>query len=729
MLAVNVDGSTIEINADTLRVKTAGITANELGANSVGSSELANDAVDTNAIQDGVITPDKLTFDPATQTELDDHINDATAAHTGTAIANTPAGGIAANTVQGAINELDSEKAAVASAVMDGDAAGGVLSGTYPNPGFAADMATQVELDAHINDTLDAHDASAISSVPAGGLVATDLQAAVNELDTEKQPLDADLTAIAALADPNADRILFWDDSLGAYTFLTPGTNLSITGTTLDASGGGSGELLERDIAQSGHGLAVGDVVRLSGANYVKAQANSEVNAEVVGIVSAVAGANDFTLHYGGRITGLSGLTAGVVYFLDDDTAGLLTATPPGDAGDVSKPVLLADTTTTGYFYNFRGIVLVDEGSSGGAAAVQYESRSSNTILGVADNGKVIDITAAITQTFEADETLGDGWSVTLRNATDEGTVVVTLNPDGSETIDGLTTVTMYAGETRQIICNGAGANFNSVMLQGGWHRYTADGNFVVPHGITEVEVDAIGGGGGGGGNTASGGGGGGRIKRSLPASALGNPGDSVAVDVGAGGTGGASGGTHGTAGGNTTLGTTLVVAGGGGRGGPNTHFRGGGGGGDNEAGQDAGGVGDDIRGGAAFTSGNQPGYGESGGGCGSTGIGQAAHWGGGSGSGRSLTGGGHSINGGGGGGGDSVPGGGTGPFTGGLFAATGGAVATNGADGDLIFCGEGGGGGGPAGNGGVPGGGGGGGGGATAGGTGGRGELRIWYR
>ena len=44
-----------------------------------------------------------------------------------------------------------------------------------------------------------------------------------------------------SLVDPNADRILFWDDSAGAMTWLTMGTNLTITGTTLDAAGGGGG--------------------------------------------------------------------------------------------------------------------------------------------------------------------------------------------------------------------------------------------------------------------------------------------------------------------------------------------------------------------------------------------------------------------------------------------------------------------------------------------------------
>lgn len=43
--------------------------------------------------------------------------------------------------------------------------------------------------------------------------------------------------SLAALGDPNADRILFWDDSAGAFAYLTAGSGLSITGTTLTATG------------------------------------------------------------------------------------------------------------------------------------------------------------------------------------------------------------------------------------------------------------------------------------------------------------------------------------------------------------------------------------------------------------------------------------------------------------------------------------------------------------
>lgn len=41
--------------------------------------------------------------------------------------------------------------------------------------------------------------------------------------------------------DPGGDRLLFWDDSEGKLTHLQLGTNLSITGTTLNAASGGGG--------------------------------------------------------------------------------------------------------------------------------------------------------------------------------------------------------------------------------------------------------------------------------------------------------------------------------------------------------------------------------------------------------------------------------------------------------------------------------------------------------
>lgn len=55
------------------------------------------------------------------------------------------------------------------------------------------------------------------------------------EIGTDVQAYDAELTQIAALADPNADRILFWDDSAGTYAFLQASTGLTLSGTTLTA--------------------------------------------------------------------------------------------------------------------------------------------------------------------------------------------------------------------------------------------------------------------------------------------------------------------------------------------------------------------------------------------------------------------------------------------------------------------------------------------------------------
>lgn len=117
-----------------------------------------------------------------------------------------------------------------------------------------------------------------------------------------------------------------------------------------------------RSIAQTAHGFVVGDVLRIqnTATTYLKAMADTAANAEVVGVVSSVTGANAFLLTTFGYVTGLSGLVKGTVYFLSDTIPGLLTITEPTPNGiKVSKPLLVADSATSGFFTNNRGFIKV----------------------------------------------------------------------------------------------------------------------------------------------------------------------------------------------------------------------------------------------------------------------------------------------------------------------------------------------------------------------------------
>lgn len=97
---------------------------------------------------------------------------------------------------------------------------------------------------------------------------ATAMSQEIDESETAvagKQASDPDLAAIAALSDPNADRLLFWDDSAGAITYLTPGTGLTITGTTITSSGG-SGATASHI---QGVSVSTGGETRPTGSNIV----------------------------------------------------------------------------------------------------------------------------------------------------------------------------------------------------------------------------------------------------------------------------------------------------------------------------------------------------------------------------------------------------------------------------------------------------------------------------
>ena len=228
------------------------------------------------------------------------------------------------------------------------------------------------------------------------------------------------------------------------------------------------------------------------------------------------------------------------------------------------------------------GFFLKSDGTSfsvspiGGNFSIPTSTRTSNTVLAVADNGYYIDVTSGtFTQTFTAATTLGAGWWVYIGNS---GTGNVTLDPNSSETIDGLTSFIMYPKEVRLVLCNGT--SFKSVVINTFNLTVTSTGAITIPPGYQKLGIDAVGGGGGGGNGVtnasgdyryASGAGGGGARVFAIVDSPT--AGSSVTATIGAGG-------TAGTAGGNSSFNNVVAYGGGAGANGSTTFAFGSAGGG-----------------------------------------------------------------------------------------------------------------------------------------------------
>jgi len=167
------------------------------------------------------------------------------------------------------------------------------------------------------------------------------------------------------------------------------------------------------------------------------------------------------------NLTGTAtGLTAGITNALKSatTTVNVSSATAP-----TTGQALIATSTTAATWQSL---------SSGG---ISLTERTSNTILGASDSGGLFDITSGtFTQTFDAAATLAADWYVYLRNS---GTGDITLDPNGAETIDGLTTFVMYSGEARLIQCDGT--KLTSIVLTGFTKTFSASGSFVKPPGYT----------------------------------------------------------------------------------------------------------------------------------------------------------------------------------------------------------------------------------------------------
>lgn len=126
-----------------------------------------------------------------------------------------------------------------------------------------------------------------------------------------------------------------------------------------------SSEKISKTITQSSHGFAVGDVVGFSGGTYNKAIADGTYDGEVIGIVIESGSSNVFTISQAGYVTGLTGLVTSCTYFLSDTTAGLLTTFSPTGDSRISKTMLIATSSSSGYVLPYAGYV-VTTGETGG---------------------------------------------------------------------------------------------------------------------------------------------------------------------------------------------------------------------------------------------------------------------------------------------------------------------------------------------------------------------------
>jgi hypothetical protein len=166
----------------------------------------------------------------------------------------------------------------------------------------------------------------------------------------------------------------------GAHKLINRGGTFQVKDSSGLETAIGAGGTVDR-ITQTAHGFSEGEVLYFDGTDYARALANAANTSEIVGMVSRVIDVDTFELTLEGKVTGLSGLTAGEVYFLSPITSGLITATEPTVLGHVSLPVGVAISATVFYVRSSRGAVV---GSTNARTEIALANNAVSNVQSVA---------------------------------------------------------------------------------------------------------------------------------------------------------------------------------------------------------------------------------------------------------------------------------------------------------------------------------------------------------
>ena len=78
----------------------------------------------------------------------------------------------------------------------------------------------------------------------------------------------------------------------------------------------------------------------------------------------------------------------------------------------------------------------------------------------------------------------GAGFNVTIWNTSNTATDVITIDPNASETIDGVATLTLYRGEGLQIVCDGTNWQTSSQKELRGYSENLSVNDYARPQSI-----------------------------------------------------------------------------------------------------------------------------------------------------------------------------------------------------------------------------------------------------